>query len=127
MPAALPPLAGTATGAEVAGSRVHYLYFLSSFLLLKTALSKEGRMANAPAQEVFDEIVANAIPLDEWPTYIFTRVFAAPAGAVEPQDKLERQMLAVKASAKHAMARQEHERAAALSGPTGAPSDAPLA
>ena len=58
--AALPPLAGAATGAEVAGSRVHYLYFLSSFLLLKTALSKEGRMANAPAQEVFEEIVANA-------------------------------------------------------------------
>ena len=83
---------------------MHYLYFLSSFLLLKTALSKEGRMANAPAQEVFEEIVANAIPLDEWPTYIFTRVFAAPDGAVEPQDKLERQMLAVKASAKHAMA-----------------------
>ena len=35
-------------------------------------------------------------------------------------------MLVVKASAKHAMARQDHEgRAAALSGPTGAPSDAP--
>ena len=95
MPAALPPLAGAATGAEVAGSRVHYLYFLSSFLLLKTALSKEGRMANAPAQEVFDEIVANAIPLDEWPTYIFTRVYAA-------HGTNDQEIAALKAVAKHA-------------------------
>ena len=42
-----------------------------------------------------------------------------PDGAVEPQDKLERQMLAVKASAKHAMARQDHEGRAAAVGAHG--------
>ena len=55
------------------------------------------------------------------------------AAAVQPRpkklyrEKDERPAVGIKASAKHAMARQEHERAAALSGPTGAPSDAPLA
>mgnify|MGYP006133353327 CR=1 FL=1 len=119
---ALPPLQSAATGAEVAGSRVHYLYFLSSFLLLKTALAKEGQMANAPAQEVYDEIVANDVPLDEWPTYIFTRVFAAAGSA----DAHERQMLALKAAAKHAKDTEDARATAAGAGadaaavPTGA-------
>ena len=33
-------------------------------------------MANVHAQEVFSEIVRNEVPLEEWPTYIFTRVYA---------------------------------------------------
>ena len=116
MPAALPPLAGTATGAEVAGSRVHYLYFLSSFLLLKTALSKEGRMANAPAQEVFDEIVANAIPLDEWPTYIFTRVYS-PSGTASSTEALRDFKAHARADAK----RRDAEGGGARDSGDGAP------
>ena len=72
-------------------------------------------MANAPAQEVYDEIVANDVPLDEWPTYIFTRVFAAAGSA----DAHERQMLALKAAAKHA---KDTEDARATA--TGAGADA---
>ena len=62
---------------EPATSRVHYLYFLSSLLLIKTALSQQGQMANVGAQDVFDEVVRNAVPLEEWPTYIFTRLYSA--------------------------------------------------
>ena len=40
----LPPLASAAAGAELASSRVHFLYFLASFLLLKTALAAEDQM-----------------------------------------------------------------------------------
>ena len=50
---ALPPLMSDATGGGglVGGaSRVHFLYFLSSLLLLKTALSQQGRMSNVAAQ-----------------------------------------------------------------------------
>ena len=72
----LPPLSSAAGSSEVGASRVHYLYFLSSFLLLKTALAAQGQVANIGAQDVFEEIVRNEVPLDEWPTYIFTRVFA---------------------------------------------------
>ena len=67
-------------------------------------------------QEVFEEIVANAIPLDEWPTYIFTRVFAAADAS--HQDKQSRQMLALKATAQHAKAAEE-ARAAATSSAAG--------
>ena len=72
-PLPLPPL-GPPVGADVASSRVHYLYFLSSFLLLKTAL-RVGRDVQRSAQDVF-EIVRNEVPLEEWPTYIFTRTFS---------------------------------------------------
>ena len=48
----LPPLGSAAAGADVGSSRVHFLYFLSSFLLLKTALHTQGEMANVGAQEV---------------------------------------------------------------------------
>ena len=51
---ALPPLmsdaAGGAGGMVGGASRVHFLYFLSSLLLLKTALSQQGRMSNVAAQ-----------------------------------------------------------------------------
>ena len=41
----------TGGGGLVGGaSRVHFLYFLSSLLLLKTALSQQGRMSNVAAQ-----------------------------------------------------------------------------
>ena len=40
------------------------------------------------AQDVFDEIVANQVPLEEWPTYIFTRVFSA-SGAKSEVDALK--------------------------------------
>ena len=90
---ALPPLDGT--NSEVGASRVHFLYFLSSFLLLKTALSAQGQMGNVAAQDVFDEIVRNEVPLEEWPTYIFTRVYAAH-GTNDPE------IAALKAVAKHA-------------------------
>ena len=53
-------------------------------------------------------VVANAVPLDEWPTYIFTRVFAGHAN----QDAHERQMAALKAAVKH-----QKEAAAALPPP----------
>ena len=43
-------LAADAHGFEVGSSRVHFLYFLSSLLLLKTALSQQGRMSNVAAQ-----------------------------------------------------------------------------
>ena len=36
----LPPLSSAVAGVDIAKSRVHVLYFLSSFLLLKTALSR---------------------------------------------------------------------------------------
>jgi len=80
------------------GSRVHFLYFLSSFLLLKTALAAQGTMANVPAQDVFDEIVQNQVPLEEWPTYIFTRIF-------EPRGERS-EIAALKAAAKAAGARR---------------------
>merc|ERR1719271_1596630 len=94
----LPPLGGAAAGADVGASRVHFLYFLPAFLLLKTALSTEGRMANVPAHEVFDEIVRNEVPLEEWPTYIFTRVFREPSRS----NLYDTEMAALKAVAKHA-------------------------
>ena len=90
---ALPPLDGT--NSEVGASRVHFLYFLSSFLLLKTALSAQGQMGNVAAQDVFDEIVRNEVPLEEWPTYIFTRVYAA-------HGTHDQEIAALKAVAKHA-------------------------
>ena len=90
---ALPPLDGT--NSEVGASRVHFLYFLSSFLLLKTALSAQGQMGNVAAQDVFDEIVRNEVPLEEWPTYIFTRVYAA-------HGTNDQEIAALKAVAKHA-------------------------
>ena len=96
----LPPLSSAASGAEIGASRVHYLYFLASFLLLKTALSQQGQMSNVAAQDVFDEIVRNEVPLEEWPTYIFTRTFAqrgaAGGGGVDGE------ISALKAVAKHA-------------------------
>ena len=90
---ALPPLDGN--NSEVGASRVHFLYFLSSFLLLKTALSAQGQMGNVAAQDVFDEIVRNEVPLEEWPTYIFTRVYAA-------HGTNDQEIAALKAVAKHA-------------------------
>ena len=39
--------------------------------------SQQGQMANVGAQDVFDEVVRNAVPLEEWPTYIFTRLYSA--------------------------------------------------
>ena len=99
---ALPPLGSLAAGADVGSSRVHYLYFLSSFLLLKTALSKEGHMANVHAQEVFDEIVRNEVPLEEWPTYIFTRVFQGQ----QRSNLYDSELAALKAVAKNADARK---------------------
>ena len=87
---ALPPLT---SGADAGASRVHYLYFLSSLLLIKNALSQQGQMANVGAQEVFDEIVRNAVPLEEWPTYIFTRLFSARGTA-------DQEVAALKAVAK---------------------------
>jgi len=64
-------------GPKTSSSRVHFLYFLSSFLLLKTALSAQGEMGNVGAQDVYDEILRNEVPLEEWPTYIFTRVYSS--------------------------------------------------
>ena len=110
---ALPPLGALAAGADVGSSRVHFLYFLSSFLLLKTALSSEGRMANVAAQDVFDEIVRNEVPLEEWPTYIFTRVYQQ-----EQRSSLyDSEMAALKAVAKHADARKVPDDAPPLKTP----------
>ena len=91
----LPPLGSAAAGADVGSSRVHFLYFLSSFLLLKTALHTQGEMANVGAQEVFEEIVRNEVPLEEWPTYIFTRVYCQRGGLYDSE------IAALKAVAKH--------------------------
>ena len=96
----LPPLASAASGAEVASSRVHYLYFLSSFLLLKTALSVSGEMSNVSAHDVFEEIVRNQVPLEEWPTYIFTRTFSQRKAGYDAE------IGALKAVAKHAERRE---------------------
>lgn len=57
-------------------SRVHFLYFLSCFLLLKVSLSAQERTATVAAEEVFDEIIDNKVPLDEWPVCIFARLRA---------------------------------------------------
>ena len=89
---------GNALGG-CASSRVHFLYFLSSFLLLKTALCVEGRMSNVPAHEVFEEICRNQVPLEEWPTYIFTRVYSTRGH--------DQEVAALKAVAKRAAAREQ--------------------
>ena len=103
---ALPALGSSAAGADVGSSRVHFLYFLSSFLLLKTALAREGQMANAHAQEVFEEIVRNEVPLEEWPTYIFTRVYA------QRSQLHDSEIAALKAVAKRSEARKDLDEAA---------------
>ena len=101
--AMLPPLSSAASGAELGASRVHFLYFLASFLLLKTALSAQGHMSNVGAQDVFEEIVRNEVPLEEWPTYIFTRVFKArPTGSATNTDV---EVAALKAVAQRTAAR----------------------
>ena len=52
-------------------------------------------MANVGAQEVFEEIVRNEVPLEEWPTYIFTRVYCQRGGLYDSE------IAALKAVAKH--------------------------
>ena len=64
-------------------SRVHFLYFLSCFLLLKVSLSAQERTATVAAEEVFDEIIDNKVPLDEWPVCIFARLRAPKAARGE--------------------------------------------
>ena len=110
----LPPLASAVSGAEIASSRVHFLYFLSSFLLLKTALSRTGEMANVHAQDVYDEIIRNEVPLDEWPTYIFTRVFSQRTYSTSKLHDAE--MEALKAAAKHQDAMAQAAALAAAGG-----------
>ena len=107
----LPPLASAVAGADIASSRVHFLYFLSSFLLLKTALSRTGEMANVHAQDVYDEIIRNEVPLDEWPTYIFTRVFAQRT--VQSSRLYDTEIEALKAAAKRQDAVQQAAQQAA--------------
>ena len=60
-PLPLPLLSGrtAAEPSELRSSRVHFLYFLSSFLLLKVSLSVQGQMANVNAQDVYDEVIQN--------------------------------------------------------------------
>jgi len=89
------------TGAEAGASRVHYLYFLSSLLLIKTALSQQGQMANVGAQDVFDEIVRNAVPLEEWPTYIFTRLFSARGAGASDHEVAALKAVAKKQNTQH--------------------------
>ena len=56
-------------------------------------------MSNVPAHEVFDEIERNEVPLEEWPTYIFTRVYSTKGHGQE--------IAALKAVARRAAARQD--------------------
>ena len=57
------------------------------------------------AQDVYDEILRNDVPLDEWPTYIFTRIYSARG-----QDH---EIAALKAVARRTAAKQDAELAAA--------------
>ena len=59
---------------------------------------QHGGVANVGAQDVFDEIVRNQVPLEEWPTYIFTRLFAVRGTA-------DHELAALKAVAAKAKAR----------------------
>eukprot|EP00301_Raphidiophrys_heterophryoidea_P000147 c10075_g1_i1.p1 GENE.c10075_g1_i1~~c10075_g1_i1.p1 ORF type:complete len:957 (-),score=342.18 c10075_g1_i1:216-3086(-) len=71
---------GPSDNSEVAKSldRLSLLYFESLCLLVKTQLASTSPSSinnSAVVQDLFSEVTANQVPFEEWPTYIFARVY----------------------------------------------------
>eukprot|EP00299_Pterocystis_sp_00344_P006225 c18012_g1_i1.p1 GENE.c18012_g1_i1~~c18012_g1_i1.p1 ORF type:complete len:610 (+),score=128.35 c18012_g1_i1:493-2322(+) len=55
------------------------LYFQTVCILVKSQLLASGRMQNVTIKELYEEVKANHVEVEEWPTYIFARAFGSAA------------------------------------------------
>jgi len=71
-----PPPAGGATAALVPTSRT---FFHNTCLLVKLLLSQSQTVSNVPIDDLYEEVRRKALPMDDWPMFIYSRVSAEPS------------------------------------------------
>lgn len=72
------PSGGASVASNATTSRT---FFHNTCLLVKLLLSQSQTVSNVPIDELYEEVVRKAMPMDDWPMYIYQRVSsdAAPA------------------------------------------------
>ena len=70
-----PAPTGGAPAALVPASRT---FFHNTCLLVKLLLSQSQTVSNVPIDDLYEEVRRKALPMDDWPMFIYSRVSAEP-------------------------------------------------